>query len=114
MRKAFMSEIADTIYKCAKDADLSVYKKDIELFNILWAMDGERSVKTIAREDSYELDFLIEKVRLFADKGILVPIQQHQAGETVVGYIHKELTRLLGPVASALLRKSATALGHDI
>lgn len=109
-----MSEIADTIYRCTQIADLSTIKKDISIFNILTAMDGHRSVRTIAQENSYELEFLIEKVRLLAEKGLLLPVKNHHGGETVVGYMLKELTRLLGPVAGELLKKSATTLGHDL
>lgn len=111
-----MSDIANNTYKCVEGRDLSAYKSDLQIFNILTAMDGKRSVSTIAREDLYELDFLIQKVNQLVRAGILVPVGggSIHIDRATVKFIQMELTHLVGPVAGMLLKESAAKLGHDI
>ncbi|MEJ2038182.1 MAG: hypothetical protein P8X55_04535 [Desulfosarcinaceae bacterium] len=115
---ATKNEIADMIFRKAPGKDSSSYKNDLQMFNILTAMDGVRSVRAIAKQDFYELDVLAEKVGQLVDKGFLVPI--HGAdGESGIGAealktLQAELTKLVGPVAGMLLKDSAKKLGNDL
>ena len=114
---AAMSDIANNTYKCVEGRGLSAHKGDLQIFNILTAMDGKRSVSTIAREDLYELDFLIEKVNQLIQEGILVPVRGAGGAnidKETIKFMQMELTHLAGPVGGMLLKKSAAKLGHDI
>ena len=105
-------------FRRVESKDLSQFKSDIQLFNILSAMDGRRSIGTIARDDFYEVDLLIEKVNQLVQMGVLEPVQGNGAGSVVhadaMKYLQAELTKLVGPVAGMLLKDTVAKLGHEI
>jgi hemerythrin len=65
---------ADIVFKRVIGANYGHIKRDIRLFNAFFAMDGQRSLKTVAREDNYDLDDLISMVDRIEKMGLLVPV----------------------------------------
>jgi hypothetical protein len=115
---AITNEIANMTFKTAPDKDFSAIKSDLQMFNILTAMDGMRSVGTIAKEDFYDLDFLAVKVSQLVEMGFLIPIHGTGGGSSISAEVLKilqsELAMLVGPVAGMLLKDNAKKLGHDL
>ncbi|MFZ1986711.1 MAG: hypothetical protein WAU91_20035 [Desulfatitalea sp.] len=64
-------EIAKTIFKRSARLKLSDYTNDIRTFNILFALDGKRSVETIAVQDAYDPDELVSRLKAFYDEGLI-------------------------------------------
>lgn len=115
---ATTNEIINTTFTKAPGKDFSAFKDDYQMFNILTAMDGVRSVETIAKQDFYDLDVLVAKVNQLVDKGLLIPVGW-AGGESAIGAeaikaLQSELATLVGPVADMLLKNSAKKLGHDL
>ncbi len=114
---ASISEIAGRTFKRTSGTDLSAYKNDIKTFNILMAMDGIRSVATIAREDFYEVEALVEKVNQFVEMGLLESIHGASGANVdpeFIAALQSELTNVVGPVAGKLIKKNTSKLGYDL
>lgn len=115
---ATTSEIANMTFKKAPSKDFSAFKNDLQMFNILTAMDGVRSVGTIAKQDLYDLNVLTVKVSQLIEMGLLVPVHGAGGGSSIdaetLKVMQSELTKLVGPVAGMLLNDSAKKLGHNL
>lgn len=122
---ASIHDIPNMIFKLASGKNISAFKNNLQVFNIIVAMDGKRSVSAIAKENFYEVADLADKVKLLIDQGILVPVGgsgdgdggMHQApavDPTVFENVQTELTKYLGPVAGMLIKDAAKKMGHDI
>lgn len=115
---ALHAEIENMIFKRVEGKDLSALRNDIQMFNIITAMDGYRTVSTIARENLYETDFLTEKVKQLVRIGLLEPVEglgDHAViNLEAIKYLQAELTKLIGPIASKLLNDTAVKMGYDI
>ena len=115
---ATTNEIADMTFKRAPGKDFSAFKNDLQMFNILTAMDGRRSVGTIAEQDFYDLNVLAVKVSQLVEMGLLIPVHKAGSGSSigaeVIKALQSELTKLVGPVAGMLLKDSAKKLGHNL
>ena len=115
---ATTSEIANMTFKKAPGKDFSAFKNDLQMFNILTAMDGVRSVGTIAKQDLYDLNVLTVKVSQLIEMGLLVPVHGAGGGSNIdaetIKVMQSELTKLVGPVAGMLLKDSAKKLGHNL
>jgi len=71
-----LEEIGKMIFKRSARLNLSDYADDIKTFNILFALDGRRSVQTIAVQDAFDPDELGIKFRAFYDQGLIVPVTE--------------------------------------
>jgi hypothetical protein len=71
-----LEEIGKTIFKRSARLNLSDYANDIKTFNILFALDGQRSVETIAVQDAFDPDELGTRLKAFYDQGLIVPIME--------------------------------------
>lgn len=115
---ATTKEIANMTFKMAPGKDLTTAKNDLQMFNILMSMDGIRSVGTIAKQDSYDLNVLAVKVSQMVKIGLLVPVRDASGGSSVgtetIKALQSELTKLVGPAAGMLLDDSARKLGHNL
>ena len=69
-----MSQVQDIIFRRVDGVDYSMIRNDLKMFNIFLAVDGKRSVKAIAREDAYELDYLFPLIDKMEKMGLLMPI----------------------------------------
>lgn len=115
---ASTKEISNMTFKCVQGIDLSGFKDNLQMFNIIAAMDGRRSVSTIAREDFYEVEFLAEKVNELVQQGFLESVHGGVNASVIkletLKYLQAELTEHVGPVAGILLKNTAAKMGHDI
>jgi hypothetical protein len=118
VQMATTNEIANMTFKAAPGKDFSAVKGDLQMFNIITAMDGLRSVGTVAEQDFYDLEVLAVKVSQLVEMGLLVPVQGAGGGARIGGGVmdamQSELTKLVGPVAGMLLKDCAKKLGHDL
>lgn len=69
-----LEEIKGTIFKRAPHVVLSDYRSNIKTFNVLFALDGKRSVSAIAAQDAFDLDVLAVKVKALYDQGWIEPV----------------------------------------
>ncbi len=114
------SHLADKVFKRSTHTDLSAHKNDLQLFNILLALDGKRSLRTIAKEDFYELDALTAKVEEMMIQGLIestagggaVGGPTGHADQSFFNQLTAELTRMVGPVAGMLIKDTVEKTGH--
>jgi hypothetical protein len=66
-----LAEIGKTIFKRSDSVNMSDFRSDIRTFNILFALDGRRSVQTIASEDNFDIDELSQKIKELYDQGLI-------------------------------------------
>ena len=69
-----VEKIGHTIFKRSVHLNLSDYSNDIKSFNILLALDGRRSVRTIAAQDAFDPDELCARIKVFYDQGLIIPV----------------------------------------
>ena len=69
-----MDVVKDIVFKRVEGAKYSTIKHDIRMFNIFFAVDGRRSVQRIAREDHYDLDYLLQAIHKMEKMGLLIPV----------------------------------------
>lgn len=69
-----MEEIGDLVFRLGTNVKLSAYAKDIKTFNVILALDGKRSVKTISQEDLYDPEELAAKVKTLYDQGVIMQV----------------------------------------
>ena len=69
-----MEKIGQTVFKRSIHLNLSDFSHDIKSFNILLALDGKRSVQTIATQDAFPLEELATNVKAFYDQGLIEPV----------------------------------------
>ncbi|MGD9006913.1 MAG: hypothetical protein PVG41_03275 [Desulfobacteraceae bacterium] len=69
-----LEQIGSTIFKRSDGFNVSDYTDDIKSFNILFALDGKRSVQTIAEQDAFDLDDLTNRIKEFYDQGLIEPV----------------------------------------
>jgi hypothetical protein len=115
---ASTKEISNMTFRCVPGRDLSSFKDNLQMFNIIAAMDGRRSVSTVAREDFYEVDFLAEKVNELVQQGFLESVHVGASASAIkletITYLQDELAKHVGPVAGILLKNTAAKMGDDI
>lgn len=69
-----MDELKDIVFKRVAGIDYAIIKNDIKMFNIFLSVDGERSVKTIAKDEGYDQDYLFTKIDEMEKMGLLMPV----------------------------------------
>ncbi len=111
-----LQEISEKTVKQAENVNISDLSLDIKMTNIFWAMDGSRDLKTVAREDAYDLEELAANVQNLVDMGAL------EANQVLAGFVDKKILDLLtqnlsqavGPVASILVEDTISDMGHSL
>jgi hemerythrin len=69
-----MNEFDDIIYKRVQGANYETIRGSLKLFSIYLAIDGRRSVRSIARDDAYELDDLMVTINRLDKLGLIAPV----------------------------------------
>ena len=108
-----MDQIRNQVYRRVGGDD---HKHDMHTFNILMAIDGKRSVETIAREDQYELDYLIQAVQQLVINGSIQPVEVEYSDsmrDDFFAQLEAELSRIMGPVSSIIVQENVGQLGSD-
>jgi hemerythrin len=75
-----MNEFADIIFKRVQGANYQTIRDSLKLFSIYLAIDGRRSVRSIARDDAYELDDLVETIDQFEKLGLIAAVDGSEGG----------------------------------
>jgi hemerythrin len=77
-----MNEIADIIFERVEGANYETIRDSLSLFSIYLAVDGRRSVKTIALNDAYELDELVATMDQLEKLGLIAAVDGSERGYT--------------------------------
>ena len=67
-------ELSKTIFKRSARVNLSDYSNDIKTFNVLFALDGRRTVGTIIAQDAFDPDDFTAKIRGLEQQGLVEPV----------------------------------------
>ena len=107
-------KMTDRVFRCSSGTNTSAHKNDLQTFNILLALDGKRTVGTIAREDFYDPDVLTAKLEEMLALGLIEPAigPTGSLDPTFFDQLTDELTLLVGPVAGMLVKDTADTMGH--
>jgi hypothetical protein len=103
----------DIVFKRVIDADYSRIVSKIKLVNVFLSIDGQRSVKTVASEDNYEIDELIPMVEQLIDLGLVMIA--HENSKSVdpgfFDFLSDVLAKELGPMGEIILEDTLGNLG---
>ncbi len=106
-----LEEIGRTIFKRSDRFNVSDYTDDIKSFNVLFALDGKRSVETIAEEDAFDPDDLIDRIKGFYDQGLIEPVMDESISrgraKKLLDAIILKRSRGVGAIAKAIKVKIA-------
>jgi hypothetical protein len=111
-----INEMSEMTFRRAPGTDISKYKSDLQIFNLLMAIDGRRTVGTIAKEDFYDLADLTAKIERLLAKGLIEQVggAVSYIDPTLIATLTAELTKLVGPVAGMLVKEEAVKLGQSV
>lgn len=106
-----LEQIGRTIFKRSAHFKFSDYADDIKSFNIFFALDGKRSVQTIAEQDAFDLDNLINRIKEFYDEGLIEPVTDEVISrgraKKILDAIILKRSRGVGAIAKAIKVKIA-------
>ncbi len=110
------TEIADMIFKGDESIHAPDATQDLQVFNLLMALDGKRTVRAIAEQDSYDFDFLCEKINQLHARQLVVVLgdSKKPIPKREVDAILSVLSAFVGPIAGDLLKECATRMGHQV
>lgn len=111
-----LQELSEMTFKQSKNVNITDLSLDIRMKNILWAMDGSRDLKTVAREDAYDLEELATDVQNLMKMGAL------EVDQVLAGFVDKEvldiliqnLSQAIGPMADILVEDTISDMGHSL
>jgi len=106
-----LEEIGKTIFRRSAHLNLSDYANDIKSFNVLFALDGKRSVQKIAEQDAFDLMDLESRIKAFCDLGLIEPVADagisRGRAKKILDAIILKRSRGVGAVAKAIKIKIA-------
>jgi hypothetical protein len=106
-----LEEIGITVFRRSGRLNLSDYANDIKAFNVLFALDGKRSVQTIAAQDAFDPDDLNARIKAFYDRGLIEPIMDEGISrgkaKKILDAIILKRSRGVGAIAKAIKIKIA-------
>ena len=108
-----MEEIRNQVFRRVEGDE---QKHDMRTFNILMAIDGKRSVETIAKEDHYDPEELTSVVQQLVIAGAIEPVVAEYTDEMRDAFftrLEDELSRIMGPVSSIIVQENVGQLGSD-
>ena len=108
-----IDQLADTVFK---RTDSTPHTPDMHTFNVLQAIDGKRSVGTIAQQDRYELQDLAEVIEQLLKEGAIEPIgsdDSKSVGVDFLKHMEAQLSRIMGPVSGMIIDEHVAELGID-
>lgn len=111
-----LQELSEMTFKQSENVNVSDLSLEIRLLNIFWAMDGSRDLKTVARENAYDLEKLAADVQKLVKMGAL-EVNRVLAGfvdKGVLDTITENLSKAIGPMADILVEDTIADLGHNL
>ena len=68
-----MDVVEDIVFQRVYGANYAKIKDDVKIFNVFFAIDGHKSIKTIAQENHYDLEYLSPIIHQLERLGLLIP-----------------------------------------
>ncbi len=68
-----MDIVEDIVFQRVYGDNYAKIRDDVKIFNVFFAIDGHKSIKTIARENGYELEYLSPIIHELERLGLLIP-----------------------------------------
>ena len=106
-----LEEIGDMVFRRRDHVKLSAYARDVKTFSILGVIDGNRSVKTIAAEDHFDLEELAARVKALVDQGVIEPAENAKRSrgqaKKILDAIIQKRSRGVGAIAKTIKIKMA-------
>lgn len=68
-----MDIVEDIVFQRVYGANYAKIKDDLKVFNVFFAIDGQKSIKTIATENNYDLEYLSPIIHHLEKMGLLIP-----------------------------------------
>lgn len=84
-----MDELKDIVFRRVEGIDYSIIRNDIRMFNIFLSVDGKRSVKTIAKDEGYDQDYLFARIDDMERMGLLTAIDGACRQDTLTPFVAK-------------------------
>lgn len=111
-----LQELSEMVFRKSENVNISDLSLDIKMQNIYWAMDGSRDLKTVAREDAYDLEELTANVQNLLKMGLL------ETSQVMPGVVDKEtldmltqnFSRAIGPMADIIVEDTISDMGYSL
>lgn len=68
-----MDVVEDIVFQRVYGANYAKIKDDLKIFNVFFAIDGQKPIKTIAHENGYDLEYLSPIIHELERLGLLIP-----------------------------------------
>jgi hemerythrin len=68
-----MDIVEDIVFQRVYGANYEKIKDDVKVFNVFFSIDGHKSIKAIARENGYDLEYLSPIIHELEKLGLLIP-----------------------------------------
>lgn len=68
-----MDVVEDIVFQRVYGANYAKIRDDVKIFNVFFAIDGQKSIKVIARENGYDLEYLSPIIHQLERMGLLIP-----------------------------------------
>ncbi len=115
--KFVAGEIPGMVLKRSQGIDTANLSLDLSLSNLVWALDGIRTIEAIAREDGYNLDVLVERAGQLLAMGLVEKVVDNSrriADHSFVQELTRQLSTAIGPIADLLIEDIAQEMGLDL
>jgi hemerythrin len=68
-----MDIVEDIVFQRVYGTNYAKIKDDLKVFNVFFAIDGQKSIKAIAKENDYDLEYLSPIIHQLEKLGLLIP-----------------------------------------
>lgn len=114
--KKTKDDLSQIVYKRVEQIYPSDNKMDIGMQNVLWAIDGKKSLEIIAQEDNYDPDDLIRKAQVLLQQGLIriVKTSDKVIDNEFIGFVANQLSYRLGPISGVIIEDVSNSIGDPI
>ena len=109
-------DLSQIVYKRLEQKNPSAIKLDIAMQNVLWAIDGNKTLESIAREGHYDLNELKRKTEILLQQGLIqiTKTSDNVIDSEFIGFIANQLSYHLGPISRVVIEDVANDIGDPI
>jgi hemerythrin len=68
-----MDIVEDIVFQRVYGTNYAKIKDDLKVFNVFFAIDGQKSIKAIAQENDYDIEYLSPIIHQLEKMGLLIP-----------------------------------------